>query len=683
MKKSLTVFKRITCMLGILFIVLGVIPIPAVSVISEVSASSSMAGDTASQKLPRFSSIKLVDVLSQDEGGEAPTEAPPAEEPPAEPPAEDLPPVEISPEPTVEPPADPTEEAGVGAGCVATEEVGGDTVCKSNGTSCSNNNQCCSNYCAGSGPNRKCACKPNDQSCSSGSECCSGYCNPSGKCKDACVPSWTCPTECGYAGGTVTDSCGGTQTCPATAACCKIENQWCDANEECCEGLTCNGKKCKPPTHECKIEGFPCGGNNECCDGLTCYQKPGQENEKCWPVCTPSWNCPTTCGYPGGTVTDNCGGTHTCPATAACPVDCVLGDYGPCSAECGGGTQTQIIVVPAQNGGACNPDTRACNTQACPIDCEGYWGECEGECGSSEGVKVFHVTTPAQFGGEECEAADLEEAACDTAPCPEDCVGDWGECVGECGTEPTTGVQTFTISKAASFGGAECEFADGATQDCPIDPCPINCEWGDWGACEPAKGECGAGTRTREIAIAEAWGGAECVGATEEECYSGDCPTQLVLDPHCVTGHLGNARLEWSFSNPSSKAVPVSWSLDGNTGSGVIGPHATIVVGQTTDGPAFHSLSVYWPGGSDSTSSSYDCDGGSGGGTTTATGGPGGIIPVTGGAGGPTEELLIIPVTGVDLGAELAGFQKLFLYMGLMMFGVTMVLEGVSKKYRI
>jgi hypothetical protein len=40
-------------------------------------------------------------------------------------------------------------------------------------------------------------------------------------------------------------------------------------------------------------------------------------------------------------------------------------------------------------------------------------------------------------------------------------------------------------------------------------------------------------------------------------------------------------------------------------------------------------------------------------------------------------------VDGVDLGAELAGFQKLFLYMGLMMFGVTMVLEGVSKKYRI
>lgn len=417
--------------------------------------------------------------------------------------------------------------------------------------------------------------------------------------------------------------------------------------------------------------------------GAACEAADGATRSCTTEACPPEEPCPTVCGYPGGSVADGHGGLKTCPATDPCPVDCVLGDYGPCSAECGGGTQTQIIVVPAQYGGACNPDTRACNTDPCPIDCVGDWGLCEGECGIEDGTQTFVITTPAQYGGQECEFADGATRLCATDPCPEDCVGAWGECVGECGTEPTTGIQTFTITKPAAFGGAECEFADGATQDCPIDPCPIDCEWGEWSVCEPTKGECGAGTQTREIAIAAAWGGAECEGVTEQECYAGDCPSQLVLDPHCVTGHLGNARLEWSFSNPSSKEVPVSWSLDGNTGSGVIGPHATIVVGHTTDGPAYHSLTVYWPGGSDSTSSSYDCDGGGDGGGTTATGGPGGIIPVTGGAGGPTEELLIIPVTGVDLGAELAGFQKLFLYMGLMMFGVTMVLEGVSKKYRI
>ncbi|MBU1977563.1 MAG: hypothetical protein KJ958_00165, partial [Gammaproteobacteria bacterium] len=411
--------------------------------------------------------------------------------------------------------------------------------------------------------------------------------------------------------------------------------------------------------------------------GLACEFDNGETRSCSTEACPPEEDCPIVCGYGGGYVADGHGGEKYCAPTDPCPVDCVLGDYGPCSAECGGGTQTQIILVPAQYGGACNPDTRACNTDPCPIDCVGDWGLCEGECGST-GEQMFTITQPAMYGGVECEFEDGEMRECQTDPCPEDCVGDWGDCVGECTTEPSTGIQTFTITKPAAWGGQECEFEDGATRDCPIDPCPIDCEWGEWSECDV---DCGPGMQTREILIEAAWGGLECEGPTEQECYAGDCPTQLVLDPHCVIGHLGNARLEWSFSNPSGMSVPVSWSLDGNTGSGVIGPHATIVVGQTTDGPAYHSLTVYWPGGSGSSSSDYDCD--PGGVTTTGGGGAGGIIPVTGGAGGPTEELLIIPVTGVDLGNELAGFQKLFLYMGLMLFGVTMVLEGVTKKYRI
>jgi hypothetical protein len=391
-------------------------------------------------------------------------------------------------------------------------------------------------------------------------------------------------------------------------------------------------------------------------------------------ACEPEGECPTVCGYEGGQVPDGQGGYKTCAATDPCPVPCVLGDYDTCSAECGGGTQTQIILVPAQYGGACEPDTRACNTDPCPIDCEGDWGECEGECGST-GTQTFTVTVPAQFGGAECEFEDGATQTCDTDPCPEDCYGEWGDCVGECGT---TGEQTFTILQEAAYGGVECEYEDGATQACEMDPCPIDCEWSEWSECSA---DCGPGTQTREIVVEAQYGGLECEGEAEQECYSGDCPAQLVLDPTCVTGHLGNARLAWSFSNPSGKNVPYSYSLDGQTGSGTAAPGATINVGLTTDGPAYHSLTVYWPGGSATSSSSYDCDGGvvpTGGGG----GGGGGIIPVTGGAGGPTEELLIIPVTGVDLGNELAGFQKLFLYMGLMMFGATLFLEGMTRRFK-
>ena len=700
MRKSLVVFKRITCALGILFIVLGVVPVPAVSVISNVSASSIAQANDASLALPQFSSVNLTDELSTAKAESVILSLPHFTT---------ISLVDSLSQEGGEPPAGGEggdsggeggntggeggdtggeggdtggeggdTEGGSGEECLEGEEcipVTGLTVgCKSNGTSCGNNSQCCSGNCVSGA----CAsCRPDGNSCSSDGQCCSGDCNNSThKCVAACVPTWECPTACGYTGGTVTDSCGGTHTCDATEACCKIENARCDSNEECCAGLTCTGHKCKVPAPTCKTEGMPCGGSNICCDGLACYQKPGQENEKCWPACTPTWECPTACGYNGGTVTDNCGGTHTCAATSPCPVPCVLGEYSTCSAECGGGTQTQQILVPAQHGGSCSPDTRACNEQPCPINCEGDWGGCEGECGTT-GTQTFHVTVPAQYGGEECEYADGATQTCDTDPCPEDCYGEWGDCVGECGT---TGEMTFTILQEAQFGGTECEYADGATQACEMDPCPIDCEWSEWSECVA---DCGPGTQTREILVEAEWGGLECEGEAEQECYAGDCPSQLVLDPTCVTGSNGNARLAWSFSNPSSKSVPYSWSLDGQTGSGTAAPGATINVGLTTDGPASHTLTVYWPGGSGSSSSSYDCDGGT---ATTAGGGGGaaaaGIIPVTGGAGGPTEELLIIPVTGVDLSSEFAGFQKLFLYMGLMMFGATLFLEGMTRKLK-
>ena len=408
--------------------------------------------------------------------------------------------------------------------------------------------------------------------------------------------------------------------------------------------------------------------------GTACEYADGTTRSCQNEACTPEENCPTNCGYAGGQVPDGHGGYKTCAATSPCPVDCQLGDYGPCSATCGGGTQTQQILVEAQNGGSCNPDTRACNEQPCPIDCAGDWGECEGECGST-GTQTFIISQPAMYGGAECDYEDGATQACDTDPCPEDCYGEWGECAGECGT---TGEQTFTILQQAVNGGAECEYEDGAVQACEMDPCPIDCEWSEWSECDA---DCGPGTQTREIVVQAEWGGLECEGEAEQACYAGDCPSQLVLDPTCVTGSNGNARLAWSFSNPSGKSVPYTYSLDGQTGSGTIAPGATVNVGLTTDGPASHTLTVYWPGGSGSHSSSYDCDGG----TVTTTGGGGGgggIIPVTGGAGGPTEELLIIPVTGVDLGNELAGFQKLFLYMGLMMFGATLFLEGMTRRFK-
>jgi hypothetical protein len=71
--------------------------------------------------------------------------------------------------------------------------------------------------------------------------------------------------------------------------------------------------------------------------------------------------------------------------------------------------------------------------------------------------------------------------------------------------------------------------------------------------------------------------------------------------------------------------------------------------------------------------------GGGGGGTTTVTTA---FIPVTAqtAAGGPTEELFLIPVTGVDNTSPLTSWQRLFFSASAMLFGISLVLEGARRK---
>ena len=74
--------------------------------------------------------------------------------------------------------------------------------------------------------------------------------------------------------------------------------------------------------------------------------------------------------------------------------------------------------------------------------------------------------------------------------------------------------------------------------------------------------------------------------------------------------------------------------------------------------------------------------GGGGGGTTTVTTA---VIPVTGptAAGGPTEELLLIPVTGADYSFPLTSWQRLFFSTRAILFGLNLILEGAMRKVKL
>jgi len=167
------------------------------------------------------------------------------------------------------------------------------------------------------------------------------------------------------------------------------------------------------------------------------------------------------------------------------------GEHGHCGCPCGGDEEEcelceEVCELPLEcgdgfvtegeqcddgntsDGDGCSSD---CTSE--PMNCEGSWGDCVGECGT--GTQTYTITRSAAYGGTECAYSHGETRSCDLDPCPIDCVGDWGDCVGECGT----GTQTYTVTTPAQYGGAECKYEDGEQQACDLDPCPIDCN-GAW-----------------------------------------------------------------------------------------------------------------------------------------------------------------------------------------------------------
>lgn len=111
------------------------------------------------------------------------------------------------------------------------------------------------------------------------------------------------------------------------------------------------------------------------------------------------------------------------------PVDCVVSSwsaFSPCTKPCGGGTQTRTrtVVTPAANGGAPCPsliDTVSCNTQPCPVDCVvsdwSAWGPCSAPCGGGTQTRSRTVLTFPANGGQPCPQM-TQTQDCNTLPCP-------------------------------------------------------------------------------------------------------------------------------------------------------------------------------------------------------------------------------------------------------------------------
>ena len=230
--------------------------------------------------------------------------------------------------------------------------------------------------------------------------------------------------------------------------------------------------------------------------------------------------------------------TQLCP-----PVDCQVSDFGefsPCTRPCGGGTKTRnktILVPPAGAGAACPrlTETVECNTQVCPVDCRvsdfSEFSPCTRECDGGTRIRTRTILAPPVGAGAVCPHL-TETVECNTQLCPPvDCkvseFRDASACTVPCGGGTKTRTRDILVP-AAGLGRACPPVAElTETVACNTQPCPVDCQVGDYGEFSPCTRPCGGGTKTknRTILVYPIGAGAPCPRLTETvECNTQVCP---------------------------------------------------------------------------------------------------------------------------------------------------------------
>ncbi|XP_038401111.1 papilin isoform X3 [Canis lupus familiaris] len=187
---------------------------------------------------------------------------------------------------------------------------------------------------------------------------------------------------------------------------------------------------------------------------------------------------------------------HLAGAQRACRNSWKMGPWLPCSASCGGGSQSRSVYCISSDGAGVQeaeeeaecaglpgkpPTTRACNLQRCAAWSAEPWGECSVSCGA--GVRRRNVTCQSD------EGALLPATACSsehrpptTEPCVhEDCppirdqawhVGAWGLCSRSCGSGTRRRQVTCAIRPPGHCRSLQ-PWKPGEVEPCNTQPCHL------------------------------------------------------------------------------------------------------------------------------------------------------------------------------------------------------------------
>nr|XP_045010004.1 papilin [Jaculus jaculus] len=200
--------------------------------------------------------------------------------------------------------------------------------------------------------------------------------------------------------------------------------------------------------------------------------------------------------------------------------------WGDCSAQCGGGHQTRLVFCTMDNEAypdhMCQRQPRPahrqpCNSHPCPRTKRwkaGPWAPCSASCGGgSQSRSVYCVSSDGagdQEATEDAQCAGLPRKppatqACNLRPCAAWSAGHWGECSATCGA----GIRRRSVTCRGEDGtllpAVACSLEDqpSLTEACVREACPLLREqpWhaSAWGLCSKS---CGSGTRRRQVVCA-------------------------------------------------------------------------------------------------------------------------------------------------------------------------------------